>query len=522
MSRASAVSALAYPVATICVFGLGTPVMGQGDNEPKIKFDWPVVYRDFESGVYDLGAVDLSYDGHLDITASVSYAGKWLLLNDGAGHFASRMFIPTVCSSPYNAQIADIDSDGDPDMAWICTNYSSHSLDVLYSSGPYGDGRVYSMFLPSSTSYELLIGDMDGDHDFDFCVWGYEGLQQIENVQPGDFREAYTYAYPDDDYRERTVCLGDFDDDGDLDTALTYCEIQTNYGSYEAKDSVLVILVNDGHGGVEQILESPLPFGDETRRVPQRVAVGDLDGDSDLDLAYIADYGWYSKDYEAQIVLVSQERAGFVWKGSMTFGSDEAQGISLADLDADGDLDIAAIVEGVRGLSVYQNTGSWVFQEYVPFPVGLDSPASLVIADVSGDGLHDVVVSGTSGVSVLENITAAPMLVLKQTPLVKGQMSTFRVPGLQQGDAVWFVASTSTSGYSRGIPALGGIVLDLDPSTSVVLGHAVADHRGIAQIKVRIPTQSPWKTVVTQAVARRSGPGPQIVKSRFNIAAVGD
>jgi len=79
-------------------------------------------------------------------------------------------------------------------------------------------------------------------------------------------------------------------------------------------------------------------------------------------------------------------------------------GIFSADLDGDGDNDLAVAVHGDTDVSVLLNNGDGTFAPRVDFVVGY-APSGLTSADFDGDGDQDLVTTNYSGnsVSVLLN-----------------------------------------------------------------------------------------------------------------------
>lgn len=91
------------------------------------------------------------------------------------------------------------------------------------------------------------------------------------------------------------------------------------------------------------------------------------------------------------------------------------EAFSAADLDGDGDLDLAVANAGDDSIQLFENTGDLNFISRTMLTVTSgDLPSDLVLADVNGDGQADVIVSnfssptGSRGVSIFTNNNSMP------------------------------------------------------------------------------------------------------------------
>ena len=229
------------------------------------------------------------------------------------------------------------------------------------------------------------LGDVDGDGDPDLVTANAaSGLVGVAlNTGTGTFRFSHNVAVSGSPL---SVALGDLDGDGDLD--LLAPDYNNGVGT-----SVSVRL-NDGTGvfSGSQNVSVGLAPGD--------VALGDVDGDGDLD-------------------LVTANR-GFIFMGSVsvrlnngsgTFGGSQdltlngnAARVALADLDNDGDLDVLASNPNVSTVSVLLNHGAGLFGSSPDVGVGVAAWA-LATGDVDGDGDVDFAVGSlmSTGVRIYFN-----------------------------------------------------------------------------------------------------------------------
>ena len=135
----------------------------------------------------------------------------------------------------------------------------------------------------------------------------------------------------------------------------------------------------------------------DTRPVPGPVVeVADFDGDGDLDALQRGD-GGVSLLRNAGGTLSPEPNVPGVRAGTLVIG----------DADADGDIDLAALVSepgrgpGRVGVLVAWNDGRGVFAPGLRAPLDGNQPFTLTMADLDGDRAADLVVSGQDGPTVL-------------------------------------------------------------------------------------------------------------------------
>lgn len=238
-----------------------------------------------------------------------------------------------------------------------------------------GDGKpVFTK--PGLTSLILLDINRDGYRDVVATGWSSDVLVHFPGAPDTYFGQPqFTRAKGG----PRDLKAADFDKDGHTDLAVAL------YTSNE-----LGIWKGDGTGAFEPATH----FG--TRgRLPNRVQVGDLNGDGELDLIV-------SHCYTDDSVVVFYGRGGFDFSMSeeITLGEDrevlehEIRDILVTDLNDDGKPDIAAACHGSRKVVVLLNESEGaslpqVFRHEV-YEYEKGRPRALCVADFNADGAIDI------------------------------------------------------------------------------------------------------------------------------------
>ncbi len=129
---------------------------------------------------------------------------------------------------------------------------------------------------------------------------------------------------------------------------------------------------------------------------PHSVFSADLDGDGDLDLAVA--------NYLSNNVSILKNNGDGTYQSAVNYGTgDSPTSVFCADLDGDGDLDLAVANSGSDNVSILKNNGDGTYQSAVNYVVGM-YPYSVFCADLNGDNDLDLAVANISGsVSILKN-----------------------------------------------------------------------------------------------------------------------
>jgi hypothetical protein len=321
---------------------------------------------------------DIDGDGDVDaVFAPANGTTLRVCRNDGSGWFDGDSVVALGGAGNVRAvTLADLDGDGDLDLA-----AAGSGQDWRWTNDGFGGFQQQPMPAFAGPMRDVVAVDVDGDGDLDLVTAGAGQYGLFEN-QGGTFVDATAVSMPPAFASETRsgVASGDIDGDGDQDLVFG-CQFPS-FG---------VIYGNDGSG----------VFTDQTasRFVPNlfygtldQPRLADLDGDGDLDLVFGGSFGGS--------VFVN-DGAGFFYDETIYRVPPmpwQVGAFDLADVDADGDLDLMFGNVPVAGSPVrdqlLRNDGFGYFTEATLFhlaPGASGSPLSL--ADVDADGDVDVLSS---------------------------------------------------------------------------------------------------------------------------------
>jgi hypothetical protein len=232
----------------------------------------------------------------------------------------------------------------------------------------------------------LVALDLDGDRDLDLAVEKQRaagspagGLAFLINSGSGRFEPGPILEVGDD---ISSLAAADFDADGvaDLAAAIPF--------------HVAVVF----HPGA--LLDEPSLIKIEVGSNPVALAVGDLDGDGDPDLASANHLPEGTEEDNVSVMLNAGGRS-FRPPRNFVVGRG-ASAILPADIDGDGDLDLASVNSQSEDVFVLLNRGDGFFARRLSFGAGR-FPVSLAIGDIDGDKKLDLAIAGEYQISLLLN-----------------------------------------------------------------------------------------------------------------------
>ncbi len=269
---------------------------------------------------------------------------------------------------------ADLDGDGDGDI--LTSSYIEDN--VLLFENLDGDATAWEQHTVTASfngARDVCAADIDGDGDMDVLGAAFvaNDVTWWENDGTGGGWTEHTIS--SDFFGAIFVRTQDMDNDGDVDVYAT-----------AFNDHEVVWWENENGNGLTWDRHTVA----ESYGSPRGAFAADMDGDGDLDMV-TASFG------ENEITWWNNiDGTGFTWtRQTVETGADEAYAVYADDIDGDGDNDIVAALFGddrIRWWSNEDGTGtSWTAQTVDD---NFDGASSVLAADMDGDG--DLDLAGTA------------------------------------------------------------------------------------------------------------------------------
>ncbi len=341
---------------------------GQGSFGPEQVLSLAV------NGARAVHAADLDGDGDVDVVC-LGYEGDqvgWFQNLDGAGSFSALQLLAVAPDAPHGLDSADLDGDGDLDLAVA----SHHDNSVRWLEN-LGSATAFSEHLVDAQvggAVSVRCADLSGDELPDLLVAGYNAgavyLLLNDAGQPGQFAGGPIAAGL---VQPITAQAADLDGDGDLDVAALSHEDGLSHWYRNVNGTGVGWEEEEAHW----MLGSP----------GLDMALGDLNGDSVIDVALALEEGVCWQDGRGRSTW---ERAWVNWVlRSIRFDT-----LRTGDVDGDGDADLMVYDTHSDELLWLENLLSEMgWSTGQALAVNLEVSRGPAWADMDGDGLSDLLLT---------------------------------------------------------------------------------------------------------------------------------
>jgi Tfp pilus assembly protein PilF len=363
-------------------------------------------------------------------------------------HLAARPLPVTTGGKPTGgACMVDLSSTGQMDLVLMQDGVQAIKALHWQNDGSFAEWDAAGAGLKASGhAVACAVGDIDDDGLNDLAVAVDDGLLLFRNLGHGKFSNLTAHSALLPRNHPQGITFVDYDHDGDLDLLITGSPLKPG-------DVSNVLWRNNGDGTFTEQSE-PTGLGGSGNTVS--AILTDFNNDRAVDLAITGDGGApsiyvnpregkypvqplyqdlqlpattgiavldYNKDGWMDFAITHSSAPGLtLWRNVVSAdhvsrkfervelplrGALRGWGVAPIDIDNDGWIDLAAIVETSSGAKVriFRNRGNGSFED-VSNALGLDlvqlqQPRGLIAADVDGDGAPDLIVTQLNAPPVL-------------------------------------------------------------------------------------------------------------------------
>ncbi len=349
-------------------------------------FSAPVAITGTNGPTLGIAASDLNGDGRPDLVlANYLTQASQVVINQG-GNTPTFAVTDLTASGRQTDGVALGDVNGDQLLDIVLANFGLPSqvyLNAFANPGSFGAPR--DLVGSGNNSIGVGLGDLNSDGQLDIVLGNYAGqLSQVFlNTGSGQFGLPSSILGSGRDTTR--LSLGDVNADGAIDVVLGNAELSSQ------------IFLNTNASGFST---ATAIAGTGSNSIA--VAVGDLNGDGALDLLLA------NNRETSQIALNRNDGSGrFALPTALAGGAQPTRGAALADLDADGKLDI--ILGNHSQPSQIYLQGANGFTLPTPLVGSGGNTQTVATGDLNGDNLLDLVLANANQPSqVFYSIPGAP------------------------------------------------------------------------------------------------------------------
>ena len=281
---------------------------------------------------------------------------------DGSGSFTCGD-VTSDANTTRGVALGDMDGDGALDAV-----FANRDQRNRVCSGD-GSGRITcrDVSFDSNDTLGVALGDVNGDGDLDAVFAGNRNRVCLSNWPNG-----FTCRDISTDRNDSLgVALGDVDGDGNLDAVFANVTDSTVAGDSNR------LCLGDGSGRFTCRDVS------SDANISRGVALGDVDGDGDLD-AVFANFGQRNR------VCLFAGSEGFTCS-DVSSDTYDTEGVALGDIDGDGHLDAVFANSSRRRNRVCLGTTTGAFAACSGVSSDINDSQGVALGDIDGDGNLDAV-----------------------------------------------------------------------------------------------------------------------------------
>ena len=315
---------------------------------------------------------DLNGDGTDDLAVANRGDNSVSILLGGNTGFTQHSAY-SVGMSPSAIVLADLDGNGMRDV--VTANEDGDDVSVLLGNGD-GSFGVQATYVVGDAPVDLHVSDVTGDDVPDIVTANRNGrnVSVLAGTGDGTFADQMTF-----DAQSGLRAVAPVDLNGDQ-----HPDIVT---AHDSSNGFIAVRMNNGDGTFAAAVNFVVDTSQDALSYPRSMAVGDVNGDGDLDVvtanmtsAFLPGT-WTAITYGSASVLLG-DGDGTLAAPVVYRAGREPSDVSLDDVTGDGKLDIVT-----DGLSLLSGKGDGTFSDAI---VRDGSFQSISLGDFNGDRLLDL------------------------------------------------------------------------------------------------------------------------------------
>jgi VCBS repeat protein len=277
---------------------------------------------------------------------------------------------------PIAAVVQDFNNDGVSDIVSANGNDQNISVFLGNPDGTFGPANTFSVGVGAA---EVASADLSGDGNADLVVTDdIQSAYVVLGNGDGTFGSRSTISLHGSPLG---IAIADLNGDGILDLAIAL------FGPFRPPGGKVAILIGVGDGS----FASPV-FYDLTPHQAVRLVAIDLNHDGKLDLAVAVQRG------NGLAVLLGNGDGTF--QPAVFSQPGDSNDIAAADFNGDGNVDLALVARFDTQVRVVLGNGDGTFQPATTYS-SEEVEFTVATADLSRDGVPDLVIGGGDHVSIL-------------------------------------------------------------------------------------------------------------------------
>ena len=313
---------------------------------------------DFASGTFTeyVAIGDVDGDGKPDLVVATN-ANISVLRNTStsgvidATSFAAKVDFTSGFNGPVYVAIGDVDGDGKPDL--VTANSAANSVSVRRNTSTTGIISFAAKvdFTTGGTPFSVAIADVDTDGKPDLVVANAAAnINTISVLRNTSTTGSISFAAKVDfttGASPRSVAIGDVDGDGKPDVVVA------NSATAPTASTTLSVLQNNSTTGIIDLNSFTAKVDFTVGTAPRYVAFSDLDGDGRPDLV--------AANINANTILVLRNTStpgtisASAFAAKVDFATDAGPvSVAIVDVDGDGIPEIAAANGSASSVSIFQ------------------------------------------------------------------------------------------------------------------------------------------------------------------------